>query len=71
MKTEINKKAGLFVMRFFVEGNMKKLIKFLFLPLFLFFSFAGMNAADMHGLEDELIKISEKAKKSVASIKVI
>ena len=70
MKTEINKKAGLFVMRFFVEGNMKKLIKFLFLPLFLFFSFAGMNAADMHGLEDELIKISEKAKKSVASIKV-
>ena len=49
---------------------MKNLIKFLFLPLFLLFSFAGMSASDMHGLEDELIKISEKAKKSVASIKV-
>ena len=67
---EINKKGELFVIRFFEEEDMKNLIKFLFLPLFLFFSFTGISAADMHGLEDELIKISEKAKKSVASIKI-
>ncbi len=48
---------------------MKNLAKILFLPL-LFFSFAVLNASDMHDLEQEVIKISEKAKKSVASIKV-
>jgi Do/DeqQ family serine protease len=53
-----------------VEENMKNLAKFLFLPLFLFVSFIDLNAADMHDLEQEIIKISEKAKKSVASIKV-
>ena len=49
---------------------MKNLVKFLFLPLFLFISFFDLNASDMHDLEQEVIKISEKAKKSVASIKV-
>ena len=49
---------------------MKNLAKFLFLPLFLFVSFIDLNAADMRDFEQELIKISDKAKKSVASIKV-
>ena len=49
---------------------MKNLIKFMFLPLFLFVSAVSLNAADMRDFEQELIKVSEKAKKSVASIKV-
>ncbi len=49
---------------------MKNLAKFLFLPLFLFFSFAQLGASDMKDFEQEIIKVSEKAKKSVASIKV-
>ena len=49
---------------------MKNFTKFLFLPLFLFFSFAQVNASDMRDFEQEIIKVSEKAKKSVASIKV-
>ena len=49
---------------------MKNLAGFLFLPLFLFISGITLNAADMHDFEQEVIKISEKAKKSVASIKV-
>ena len=49
---------------------MKNLAKLLFLPLFLFVSGMSLNASDMHDLEQEVIKISEKAKKSVASIKV-
>lgn len=48
---------------------MQKLTKIILLPL-LFLSFAVLNASDMHDLEQEVIKISEKAKKSVASIKV-
>jgi len=55
---------------FFVEDSMKKLAKLLFLPLFMFISGMSLNASDMHDLEQEVIKISEKAKKSVASIKV-
>ncbi len=42
----------------------------MFLPLFLFVSAVSLNAADMRDFEQELIKVSEKAKKSVASIKV-
>lgn len=42
----------------------------MFLPLFLFFSFAQLGASDMKDFEQEIIKVSEKAKKSVASIKV-
>ena len=49
---------------------MKNLAKLLFLLLFLFVSGMSLNASDMHDLEQEVIKISEKAKKSVASIKV-
>ena len=49
---------------------MKNLAKLLFLTLFLFVSGMSLNASDMHDLEQEVIKISEKAKKSVASIKV-
>ncbi|MBO4710997.1 Do family serine endopeptidase, partial [bacterium] len=49
---------------------MKNFTKFLFLPLFLFFSFAELSGTDMHDFEQEIIKVSEKAKKSVASIKV-
>ena len=59
----------MFVLCFFVEGEMQKLTKIILLPL-LFLSFAVLNASDMHDLEQEVIKISEKAKKSVASIKV-
>ena len=55
---------------FFVEEDMKNLAKFLFLPLFLFISGLNLGESDMHHLEQEVIKISEKAKKSVASIKV-
>lgn len=55
---------------FLLEENMKNLAKFLLLPLFLFISAVDLNAADMKDFEQELIKISEKAKKSVASIKV-
>lgn len=60
----------MFIERFFVEDDMKNLIKFMFLPLFLFVSAVSLNAADMRDFEQELIKVSEKAKKSVASIKV-
>ena len=49
---------------------MKNLVKILFLMPFLFMSGISLNASDMHDLEQEVIKISEKAKKSVASIKV-
>ena len=49
---------------------MKNFTKFLFLPLFLFFSFAQLSGTDMRDFEQEIIKVSEKAKKSVASIKV-
>ena len=55
---------------FLLEENMKNFTKFLFLPLFLFFSFAQLGASDMKDFEQEIIKVSEKAKKSVASIKV-
>ena len=55
---------------FLLEENMKNFTKFLFLPLFLFFSFAQVSASDMRDFEQEIIKVSEKAKKSVASIKV-
>ena len=55
---------------FLLEENMKNFTKFLFLPLFLFFSFAQLSGTDMRDFEQEIIKVSEKAKKSVASIKV-
>ena len=55
---------------FLLEENMKNFTKFLFLPLFLFLSFAQLGASDMRDFEQEIIKVSEKAKKSVASIKV-
>ena len=55
---------------FFVEDDMKNFAKFLFLPLLLFLSLAQLNASDMRDFEQEIIKVSEKAKKSVASIKV-
>ena len=41
----------------------------IFVVFALLFSFVAAGAADMHGFEEELIKISEKAKKSVALIK--
>ena len=55
---------------FFVEDDMKNFAKFLFLPLLLFLSLAQLNASDMRDFEQEIIKVSEKAKKSVATIKV-